>query len=133
MTPEQMDDRRREAGSPSEKIASSLMFHALNRLAKWRVLFTGWQLGTRTKGDPESDAISDHREVTIFVRAEVSALVGLLIAKGAFTAEEWTLAIAREADLLNADYERRFPGVTADGMGLTFTSEAQEWMKDWRP
>jgi hypothetical protein len=30
---------------------------ALNVLAKWRGLFAGWQLGTRPKGDPESDAV----------------------------------------------------------------------------
>ena len=33
---------------------------ALNVLAKWRTLLAGWQLGTRPKGDPECDAVSDH-------------------------------------------------------------------------
>mgnify|MGYP001587156880 CR=1 FL=1 len=41
----------------------------INRLTKWRTLFTGWQLGTRAKGDPEGDAVRDHREVTILLRA----------------------------------------------------------------
>jgi hypothetical protein len=40
---------------------------ALNRLCKWRAIFAGWQLGTRAKGDPESDAVRDHREVTILI------------------------------------------------------------------
>lgn len=34
----------------------------LNVVCKWRSLFAGWQLGTRPKGDPESDAVRDHRE-----------------------------------------------------------------------
>lgn len=37
--------------------------NALNILTKWRVLFTGWQLGTRPKGDPEGDAVREHREL----------------------------------------------------------------------
>ena len=52
---------------------------ALNRLCKWRAIFAGWQLGTRAKGDPESDAVRDHREVTILLRAEASAMTGLLL------------------------------------------------------
>ena len=55
---------------------------ALNRVAKWRTLFAGWQLGTRPKGDPESDAVRDHREITILLRVEQSAIIGLLIRKG---------------------------------------------------
>jgi hypothetical protein len=33
---------------------------ALQKLAKWRLIFAGWQLGTRLKGDPECDAVRDH-------------------------------------------------------------------------
>ena len=40
-------------------------YEACNRLTKWRSVFAGWQLGTRAKGDPECDAVRDHREVTI--------------------------------------------------------------------
>jgi hypothetical protein len=50
---------------------------ALNRLTKWRNVFVGWQLGTREKGDPEGDAVRDHREQSIILRAEVTALTGL--------------------------------------------------------
>jgi len=85
--------------------------NALNVLAKWRTLFTGWQLGTRRKGDPEGDAVSDHREATILLRAEQSALVLLLVDKGVFTYEEWLAALEGEAKLLDAAFERRFPGV----------------------
>lgn len=106
---------------------------ALNILAKWRVLFTGWQLGTRPKGDPESDAVSDHREVTILLRAEMSALVGLLTETGVISRDEWLAAVEREAKALATDYERRFPGVRATEYGLTIDGRATAWMSKWRP
>jgi len=110
---------------------------ALNRVAKWRGLFAGWQLGTRPKGDPESDAVRDHREATILLRVESSALVGLLLAKGLITAAEWETALAQEANLLNADYSRRFPGVKATDHGLVIdvakAAAADSWMKNWKP
>src|SRR5690349_6618136 len=87
---------------------------ALNKLAKWRTVFTGWQLGTRKKGDPEGDAVRDHREVTIILRSESSALVGLLVKKGVFTEREWAEAWLEEAKKLDADYERKFPGIKTD-------------------
>jgi hypothetical protein len=106
---------------------------ALNILAKWRVLFTGWQLGTRQKGDPEGDAVRDHREVTILLRAEASAIVGLLLEKGVVTEDEWLRALQTEAEHLNKAYERKFPGVTATENGLTIDKRVLPWMKGWKP
>jgi hypothetical protein len=109
---------------------------ALNRVAKWRGLFAGWQLGTRPKGDPESDAVRDHREITILLRVEGSALVGLLLSKGLISAKEWNTALIQEANLLNTDYERRFPGVKAADHGLVLDPAdiaAASWMKNWKP
>lgn len=107
---------------------------ATQRLAKWRTLFAGWQLGTRAKGDPEGDAVRDHREVTILLRAEMNALLGLLVAKGICTAEEFTVALEREADLLSADYSRKFPGIRAVDHGLEFVPHiAADTMRGWRP
>jgi hypothetical protein len=103
----------------------------LNRLAKWRSLFAGWQLGTRPIGDPECDAVRDHREATIIQRAELSALTGLLIEKGVFTAEEFGVVLAHEADQLSQDYERRFPGVKATDIGLEMDGRAAQTMKGW--
>ena len=109
---------------------------ALNRVAKWRSLFAGWQLGTRPKGDPESDAVRDHREITILLRVEGSALTGLLIRKGLITGKEWEAALEREANELSKDYARRFPGVTAADHGLVMDPQkidAAGWMKGWKP
>lgn len=61
---------------------NQMVFEAMNKLAKWRSIFAGWQLGTRAKGDPESDAVRDHREATILLRAEVNALTACLIEGG---------------------------------------------------
>lgn len=107
---------------------------ALNRLAKWRTVFAGWQLGTRPKGDPESDAVRDHREATILHRAELSAFANLLIAKGVFTREEFAEALVAEAAELEAMYEKRFPGVKATDYGLNIDAQTfAETTKGWRP
>ena len=106
---------------------------ALNRLAKWRTIFAGWQLGTRMKGDPECDAVRNHREVTIFLRAEVTALVALLIKKGVFTEQEWTEQVIEECEYLNEKYEEQFPGCKATDIGMQMDIRAVEMMKNWRP
>lgn len=106
----------------------------LNRLTKWRSVFAGWQLGTRADDDPECQAVRDHRELSIIMRAELSALTGLLIARGVFTAEEFSDALDREAEQLNKDYERRFPGFEATDLGMAIDLRAaQQTMKGWRP
>jgi hypothetical protein len=106
---------------------------ALNRLCKFRTLLAGWQLGTRAKGDPEADAVRDHRELSLLLRAEVTALAGLLISKGVFTAEEFVQALGEEAELLTADLERRFPGVSARDDGLGLDPAKTGWMRSWPP
>lgn len=105
----------------------------LNRLAKWRMIFAGWQLGTRTKDDPEAQAVRDHREVTILLRAEANAVTQLLIRKQVFTEEEFRTQLIEEAELLNKAYEKFFPGCTATDQGIQMNVRAAEWMKNWRP
>jgi hypothetical protein len=105
----------------------------LNRLAKWRTVFAGWQLGTRAKGDPEADAVRDHRESSILLRVEVTALTRILLEKGIVSHEELDRIVGEEADHLAAMYERRFPGIRADDDGLVMDSRAPETMKGWRP
>jgi hypothetical protein len=106
---------------------------ALQRLCKWRAVFAGWQLGTRPKGDPESDAVRDHRELTILLRAEVSALVAMLVGKGVFTAEEFCAALDKEAEQLSKDYEQRFPGFKARDYGMHMDAAiAADTMRGWR-
>lgn len=106
---------------------------SLNRLAKWRMLFAGWQLGTRTKSDPEAEAVRDHREATLLLRAEVYAISALLIAKGVFTPDDLHTQVGREAEELMALLERRFPGVVAHDAGLRLDKRVLPWMKGWKP
>ena len=106
----------------------------LNRLAKWRSVFAGWQLGTRSAEDPECQAVRDHREVTILLRAEVNALTRILTDRNIITESNFTAALEREAELLNADYERKFPGMKATNFGITYDVQiAKETMKGWKP
>jgi hypothetical protein len=107
---------------------------ALNIVCKWRTLLAGWQLGTRPKGDPECDAVKDHRELTILLRVEANALADVLVRKGLITQPEFEAACEREATALSKDYEARFPGVSADINGLRIdTQRVQGWMRDWKP
>lgn len=107
---------------------------ALNRLAKWRMVFASWQLGTRADTDPVCRAVRDHREATIILRAEMNGIADLLLRKGVITKEEWLAAMEREANQLNADYERQFPGFTATDNGIRMDlSKAVQTMKGWLP
>ena len=110
------------------------MHKSLNRLTKWRSVFAGWQLGTRPTGDPECDAIRDHREVTILLRAEVTTLTKLLMDKGVFTQEEHAKELTAEAELLSKDYESKFPGMKATDIGIEYDVQvAAKTMKNWKP
>lgn len=125
-----------EPQTPDEERIALRLSGALNRLAKWRSVFAGWQLGTRLTTDPESQAVRDHREITILLRAEVSTLVGLLVEKGVFTAAEWSDKLADEAEQLSKDYSQRFRGMEATDEGIRYNfAEIQEHetMKHWLP
>jgi len=109
---------------------------AVNRVAKWRSVFAGWQLGTRPNTDPECQAVRDHREATILLRAELNAMTALLINSGIFTPEEFVSALGKESDMLNADLSRRFPGITATDQGINIDLaivQEHETMKGWKP
>jgi hypothetical protein len=106
----------------------------IERLGKWRTVFAGWQLGTRPKGEPEGDAVRDHRELSMALRAEVSALTQLLIAKGVFTAREYTDQVQDEAQHLCRAYEQKFPGFKATDYGMEINAEiARDTMAGWKP
>lgn len=105
----------------------------LQRLGKWRTLLTGWQLGTRPKGDPEGDAVRDHREATLVLRAEVTALARLLMEAEVITLEQFTRVVDEEADHLSDALSRRFPGIRATDLGLQMDARAVQTMKGWKP
>lgn len=111
-----------------EQVAGRLD-RAVQRLTKWRSVFAGWQLGTRSDRDGECRAVRDHREVTILLRAEVNALTKLLLDKGVCTQVELSEAIAGEAEHLDREYAKRFPGFASRDDGMAIDARAAETMQ----
>lgn len=110
------------------------MMAALNKVAKWRMVFASWQLGTRDRADPECQAVKEHRECTILTRIDANALANLLLAKGVFTVEELQEATIVEAEAQDAAYELFFPGFKTNEMGVDINlSVASKTMAGWRP
>lgn len=103
---------------------------SLQRLAKWRSVFAGWQLGTRSRGDGESEAVRDHREVTILLRAEVNTLTRILLEAKIVDAETLTRIVGEEAEYLNRACEAKFPGAKAADYGMDF--KLPEWADTMR-
>lgn len=107
------------------------MLAALEKLAKWRKFFASWQLGTVPASDGRYRAVASHRELSILLRAELSALEGLLLRKGVFAEEEWQAALEAEAKRLDRDYEETYPGWRSTVNGLSMTlPEAAGTMRD---
>lgn len=103
---------------------------ALNILTKWRRFFAAWQIGFRPLGNPQADAIADHREMSMLMRSELSALTNLLIARGVFTPDEFREALDIEAAALSKSYEQRFPGFTSTAQGISIdVPKAQETLR----
>ena len=104
---------------PVDPVVVAAASASLNRLGKWRMILAGWQLGTRPKGDPESDAVRDHREATMLLRAEVTALTRVLVEKGVCDRETLLRLVGEEAEYLSQAYEERFPGAKATDDGIS--------------
>lgn len=122
------------SGDDTEQLREA-SWKALNKLAKWRTIFAGWQLGTREKSDPEAQAVKDAREVLMVMRAELSAVINLLLEKNVITKAEWYEHLAKEANALDALYEKKFPGMrsTDEGVNIFNIPKAAETMKGWKP
>lgn len=111
-------------------MSEKTMVAALEKLARWRKFFASWQLGTVPASDGRYKAVADHRELSILMRAELSALTGLLVRKGAFSRDEFAESLEREAKLLDHDYEESYPGWRSVPEGLSMKMpEAGETMR----
>jgi hypothetical protein len=107
---------------------------ALNKLTKWRCVFAGWQLGTRPDTDPECLAVRDHRDATILLRAELSTITSLLLNEGFFTQAQYQNQLLAEVEMLDAAYEKLFPGFRTSTVGVTIDPvAAKETTRGWRP
>lgn len=116
--------------SPVDPIVARVAEASLQRLGKWRSVFAGWQLGTRARGDGESEAVRDHREVTMLLRAEVSALTRILLEAKVVDQNTLTRIVGEEAEYLSQAYERTFPGAKAIDDGMTF--DLKVWVETTR-
>lgn len=110
------------------------MVQALNRLTKWRNVFVMWQLGkSAPKRDAEARAVEDHREVTMIMRAELNAMLRVLLDKGVITMAEWEVILTEEAQHLSEAYAKKFPGFRATDQGLDVNlAIAADTMAGWR-
>ena len=104
----------------------------INRVAKWRAHFAGWQLGTRSTDDPEAQAIRDHRETTLLLRIEVNAFTALLLEKKVFTVEEFQQQLIKEAEWADEQFKKRWPGAEATDTGMKYDNRCQSWMSKWK-
>jgi hypothetical protein len=113
-----------------------LAYQTLNRLAKWRAHFAGWQLGTRARGDPEAEAVRDTQERLLLMRAELTALTRVMLDKGLVTQDDIQSAVVIEAEALMHALEARWPGMKATDDGLSMNAHeilAAGWMRGWKP
>jgi hypothetical protein len=109
---------RESLAQRTDEQVASIAMRVLNRFAKWRTVFASWQLGSRSDDDGECRALKDHRELSMMLRVEVSALSALLIDKGVFTARELTEQTIIEAEMLDEGYSRAFPGFKSHDSGM---------------
>ncbi len=95
---------------------------SLNKLCKWRSVMAGWLFGTRAMDSPGTQGMRDLAEKWLIMRAENNALAGLLIEKKLIRADEFEKRIQKEADWLDRDMERRFPGMRTNATGVVFSA-----------
>jgi len=80
-----------------------------------------------------AEAVRDHREATILLRVEVSALAALLIDNGVFTTDDWASQLLEECRLLEEGYQKSWPGAASSDDGMVYDHRATEWMQGWKP
>lgn len=78
----------------------------------------------------------DHQERSLFMRADLNALTGLLVKKGVFTEQEWNEAWTKEAEQYCEDLARQWPEIQVahngrsfqlDTVGFDKRCKAEEW------
>jgi hypothetical protein len=92
---------------------------AVQRLAKWRTVFVGWMIGTRSPDQPGVKAYRDRADAVLMMRVEINALTALLIAKGVFSVDEFMAQIVTECEHKQRELEAMFPGYKATDIGIS--------------
>lgn len=92
----------------------------LNKLCKWRSIFSGWMFGSKAINAPGVQAMRDFAEKWLVMRAENNAVMQLLLAKGIVTQEEFHAQLMLEAEFLDRQMEHQFPGMRTIADGVEF-------------
>ena len=71
------------------------------------------------------EGVRAHRMTTLVLRAEMNALVAVLIKDGTVTMEQVQQAMLDEIALAESDMEHRFPGAKATDFGMRLTPQFQ--------
>ena len=111
---------REELAKRSDEQLAAIADRVANRVSKWRSVFSGWQLGTRSADDGESRALRDHREATLLLRAETNALTALCLDAGVFTRRDLTAQMILELEHLDEAFASRFAGMSATDDGIAY-------------
>lgn len=72
------------------------------------------------------EGVRAHRMTTLILRAEMNALISMLVKDRVITTEQFQSAMLDELVLAEQDMERRFPGARATDEGMRLTPEFQK-------
>jgi hypothetical protein len=108
------------------------MSDPLNRLCKWRSILAGWHAGSKSIEQDGAKAMRDLMDKWLIMRVETRAMTELMLRKGVITAEEWTDQVHAEAEKLDAQLAKAFPGFrTFDhGVQIYDLKLAQQTMRE---
>lgn len=92
---------------------------AVNRLCRFKTVLARWQLGSgNLESDPEFDAVCDQRALLLILRAEVNALLSLLVDTRIIKHEDFDRELQATANRDNTNLSLRFPGYYGTDEGL---------------
>ena len=94
------------------------------KLGAWKSVLARWQLGP-SANEAALAALRDHREQSLILRAEMNALVQVLLARGVISSGEWTRSLDAALRALDARYEQRFPGLRTTDAGAVVEADAE--------
>lgn len=97
-----------------------------SRLRQYARHAVGRVTGTVLSTNARYKHAMDQEECRLFFRAEINALVGILVAKKIFTMEEWTKALCEEYEASLKDNAEKWPeiAVADDERSYTLNTEA---------
>jgi hypothetical protein len=90
---------------------------AVNRLCRFKTVLARWQLGL-TYEQQEFDAICDTRALLLILRAEVNALLSVLVETRIVKHSDFDKALEEAANRDNTNLSLRFPGYYGTDEGL---------------